>query len=60
MTNTESNVKSGLDNRMLAELPDPGEEGYEAAMKSYLQDRIGLRDQMVTGYQLLLSTNQDI
>ena len=53
MTNTESNVKSGLDNRMLTELPDPGEEGYEAAMESYLQDRIGLRDQMVTGYQLL-------
>lgn len=55
LTNTESNVKSDFDNRVLVEFPEFGETGYENRVKSYLQDRIGFRDQMVTGYQLLNS-----
>ena len=53
LTNTKSNVKSDFDNRVLVKLPELGENGYEKKIKSYLQDRIGLRDQIVTGYQLL-------
>ena len=53
LTNTESNVKSDFDNRVLVELPELGTPKYSEKIKSYLQDRIGLRDQMVTGYQLL-------
>lgn len=53
LTNTSSNVKSDLDNRVLVELPEIGDSGYEGKIKTYLQDRIGLRNQMMTGYQLL-------
>ena len=53
LTNTKSNVKSDFDNRVLVELPEIGEEAFERKVTSYLQDRIGFRDQIVTGYQLL-------
>lgn len=53
LTNTDRDIKSDFDNRVLAELPEFGESGYAGKIKSYLQDRIGFRDQIVTGYQLL-------
>ncbi len=53
LTNVESNVKSDFDNRVLIEMPEIGETRYEQKVTSFLQDRIGLRDQIVTGYQLL-------
>lgn len=52
-TNTNENVVSELDNRALAEFPEIGTKGFENEAEDYLQDRIGLRDQMVTAYQLL-------
>ena len=55
LTNTKSNEKSDLDNRVLAEFPEFGTSGYEGKIKSYLQDRIGFRSQMMTAYQLLNS-----
>ena len=56
LTNTNRNVKSDLDNRVLTEFPEIGTAGFEQKVTSYLQDRIGLRDQIVTGYQLLNNT----
>ncbi len=55
LSNTKRNVKSDFDNRVLLNLPKFGEAGYEKKIKAYLQDRIGLRDQIVTVYQLLNS-----
>ena len=52
-TNTEHNVKSELDNRKLVEFPEMDDTGYEKSIEKYLQDRIGFRDTMVTGYQLV-------
>ena len=52
-TNTREDVKSELDNRVLVEFPEIGEDGFEAGIENYLQDRIGLRNRMVTGYQIL-------
>lgn len=53
LLNTGVNVKSDLDNRVLNELPQFGVTGYEDKIESYLQDRIGLRSQIVTGYELV-------
>ena len=53
LTDTRNNVKSDLDNRVLVELPKKGEWGIIKGIEKYLQDRIGLRDRMVTGYQLV-------
>lgn len=53
MTRTERNAKSDLDNRMLVEFPEIGDTGFEECVEGYLKDRIGLRDQMVTAYQIL-------
>lgn len=53
LTNTKQNVVSGFDNRVLVEFPEIGSDKYEDKIELYLQDRIGLRDQMVTGYQYI-------
>ena len=53
--NTEENVQSQLDNRELVEFPDKDDTGYEKTIEKYLQDRIGFRDTIVTGYQLFNS-----
>ena len=53
--NTEENVQSQLDNRKLVEFPDKDDTGYEKTIEKYLQDRIGFRDTIVTGYQLFNS-----
>jgi hypothetical protein len=50
-TNTRKGVASDFDNRMLVEFPEIGHENYEVEVESYLRDRIGFRDQFVTGYQ---------
>ena len=51
--NTEKNAKSDLDNRILTEFPEFGSQGFENNVETYLQDRIGFRNQMVTGYQII-------
>ena len=48
-----ADVKSELDNRKLTEFPRLGADGFQNAVESYLQDRLGLRDWLVTGYQVL-------
>ncbi len=53
LTNTKRNVISDFDNRVLVEMPEIGTGNFFDGLESYLQDRIGLRDQIVTGYQLL-------
>lgn len=49
--NTQKNVVSDFDNRVLVEFPEVGQDGYEGKVEEYLRDRIGFRDQLVTGYQ---------
>lgn len=51
LTNNDKKVNSALDNRKLAEFPEFGEVGFENAFENYLEDRIGLRDEIVSGYQ---------
>lgn len=52
-TNTQKSYVSDFDNRTLVEFPEIGTIGFESAVEAYLQDRLGFRDQMVTGYQVL-------
>ncbi|MBO4235917.1 MAG: hypothetical protein J5928_05735 [Firmicutes bacterium] len=52
-TNTKENVTSDFDNRQLVEFPDNSEEDFSKNVESYLRDRIGFRNEMVTAYQLL-------
>ena len=51
--NTQPNYKSETDNRVLAEFSDIEKVGVAAGLRNYLQDRIGFRDEMLTGYQVL-------
>lgn len=53
LTNREEGVISEIDNRELLEAPIFGEEGYAKDFEAYLQDRIGLRSQMVNSYAVL-------
>lgn len=53
LINTEEDIKSDFDNRSLIEWPEIDEAGFEDGVESYIQDRIGFRDEIVTGYQLL-------
>ena len=50
-TNTNKQVISEFDNRRLVEYPEVGQKDYAAKVEAYLRDRIGFRDQFVTGYQ---------
>lgn len=50
LTNREEGVISEIDNRELLEAPKFGETGYAKDFEKYLQDRIGLRNQMVNYY----------
>ena len=52
-TNTKREFKSDFDNRILAEFPEIDDSNFENKVENYLQDRIGFRDYMVTGFQLL-------
>lgn len=47
--NTEHNVMSEADNRMLTEFPQ-SREMFATYFKSYLEDRIGFRKEMMLGY----------
>ena len=51
----EKNKKSSLDNRTLTELPRFGDSKFKSEFENYLQDRIGFRNQFVTGYQIMNS-----
>lgn len=53
LTNREEGVISEIDNRELLEAPKFGETGYAKDFEKYLQDRIGLRNQMVNYYAVL-------
>ena len=53
MVNTQPDYKSETDNRTLAEFSDIERIGIAAGLRNYLQDRIGFRDEMLTGYQVL-------
>lgn len=53
LTNTTENVKSSFDNRELVEFPEIGKPNFEKKIENYLHDRIGLRDELITGYQLV-------
>lgn len=53
LTNVEKDVVSEIDNRVLQGAPKLGEEEYTKKFEAYLQDRIGLRNQMVNGYAAL-------
>ena len=50
MLNAEKNVASDLDNRMLTEMPDIRDAGFNWKFEAYLQERIGLRTEMITAY----------
>lgn len=50
-TNTKKQVTSDIDNRRLVEYPEVGQKDYSTKVEAYLRDRIGFRDQIVTGYQ---------
>ena len=55
--NWEENVVSEIDNRQLTNNPfgpnaEPGAD-LTASLESYVQDRIGFRDEMILGYTLL-------
>ena len=52
MNNTPGYV-SEIDNRALAEFPEPGVDDFTTGFESYLQDRIGGRNQMVNAYAVL-------
>ncbi len=47
----EQNAISEIDNRMLTEFPTQGD--LTTGLESYVNDRIGLRDQMILGYTVL-------
>lgn len=53
LTETREDMKSELNNRKLAELPEIDDSLFERRLEEYFQDRIGLREQMVTGYQVV-------
>lgn len=55
--NTERHRKSDIDNRELVEFPDAFEESnLHVGVEKYLQDRIGLRRDMMSGYSLINRT----
>ena len=51
-TNTKSNQKSAIDNRMLAEFPTDCQNDWNEAVENYLEDRVGFRNMFITGYQI--------
>ena len=51
-TNTKSNQKSAIDNRMLAEFPTDCQNYWNEAVENYLEDRVGFRNMFITGYQI--------
>ncbi len=51
--NFKSEVVSEIDNRMLAENPFKTEGDLTQNIENYVNDRIGLRDEMILGYTLL-------
>lgn len=53
LTNRESEAVSEIDNRVLVEAPLFGSENYSSNFESWLQDRIGLRNEMVNGYAVI-------
>lgn len=53
LTERGKNVVSEIDNRTLAEFPEKGAEEFNKEFETYLQDRIGLRREMVNGYAVL-------
>lgn len=53
MTNTEKDTVSDIDNRKLVEFPEIGDIEYSSKIESYLQDRIGLREEMLSAYAVL-------
>ena len=53
LTNTEEGFISSIDNRMLVDAPEIGSENYPQAVELYMQDRIGLRNQMIRLYDVI-------
>lgn len=53
LTNNEEKARSDIDNRELAEVPKLDDVNFTSELECYLQDRIGLRNQMVNTYQIL-------
>lgn len=51
--NTESNSISTIDNRKLTENPFKLKGDLTANIQNYVNDRIGFRDEMITGYTIL-------
>ncbi len=54
--NRESNAVSEIDNRMLAETPFDNSEDLTESIEIYLEDRIGLRNAMISAYTKLNDT----
>ena len=50
-TNIKQDQKSSFDNRRLLEFPAPDEDNFRISFESYLSDRIGFREAMITAYQ---------
>ena len=53
LTDHRRDVVSDLDNRKLAEMPQVGEDGFGWKFEKYMEDRIGLRTEMLTEYAIL-------
>lgn len=53
LTNTKAGAYSSIDNRYLQELPIIGEERFTDTFETYIDDRIGLKDNMTAYYQML-------
>ena len=56
LLDTRQNVVSEIDNRRLVELPVWGSETYTDEFESYIKDRIGGREQMISLYAKLHDT----
>ena len=53
LINTQPDYISETDNRELTDIADFSELGITGGVRNYLQDRIGFRDEMLTGYQVI-------
>ena len=52
-TNRKPYSVSEIDNRALAEAPEFGQENFPAAFETYLNDRIGFRNEMINTYNVI-------
>lgn len=51
--NRQEGAISTIDNRMLADAPELWSSGFTSSLESYVGDRIGFRNEMISGYQAL-------